>query len=91
MLAALCHRISAHEHRRSPRVARDEDGGYRQAMISEDRTNLERLSSRLRKEQAALLLAAAKSAGLPSNSTLQRVAQLELNIAAIENTLADPS
>ena len=58
-------------------------------MTSEDRTNLEQLCSRLRQEQAALLHAAAKSSGLPSNSTLQRVAQLELNIAAIENTLAD--
>lgn len=58
-------------------------------MTSEDRTKLEQLSSRLRQEQAALLLTAAQSGSLPSNSTLQRVAQLELNIAAIENTLAD--
>lgn len=58
-------------------------------MTSEDRTRLEQLSSRLRQEQAALLLTAAQSGNLPSNSTLQRVAQLELNIAAIENTLAD--
>lgn len=60
-------------------------------MTSEDRTNLEQLCSRLREEQASLILAAARFAGLPSNSTLQRVAQLELNIAAIENTLADKS
>lgn len=58
-------------------------------MTLEDRTSLERLAARLRREQAALLLAAAKSGSLPSNSTLQRVAQLELNIAAIENTLVD--
>lgn len=60
-------------------------------MTSEDRTSLEQLSSRLRQEQATLLVATARSGGLPSNSTLQRVAQLELNIAAIENTLADHS
>lgn len=58
-------------------------------MTSENRANLQQLSSRLRQEQTALLLAAAEAGGLPSNSTLQRVAQLELNIAAIENTLAD--
>lgn len=58
-------------------------------MTLEDRTRLEQLSSRLRQEQTALLLTAAQSGTLPSNSTLQRVAQLELNIAAIENTLAD--
>ena len=61
------------------------------AMKSEDRKSLEQLSARLRAEQASLLVAAAKMDGLPSNSTLQRVAQLELNIAAIENTLADPA
>lgn len=60
-------------------------------MTTDDRANLENLSSRLRQEQSELLIAAAKSAGLPSNSTMQRVAQLELNIAAIENTLADQS
>ena len=60
-------------------------------MNSEDRKSLEQLSARLRAEQASLLVAAAKTASLPSNSTLQRVAQLELNIAAIENTLADPA
>lgn len=58
-------------------------------MTLEDRTRLEQLSSRLRQEQTTLLLTAAQSGTLPSNSTLQRVAQLELNIAAIENTLAD--
>lgn len=61
------------------------------AMTLEDRASLDQLSSRLRQEQGQLLLAAARSGSLPSNSTLQRVAQLELNIAAIENTLADQS
>ncbi len=60
-------------------------------MISHQRQKLEQLSKRLRDEQRALLIAAAQSEGLPSNSTLQRVSQLELNIAAIENTLADES
>ena len=60
-------------------------------MNSEVRKSLEQLSARLRAEQASLLIAAAKTDFLPSNSTLQRVAQLELNIAAIENTLADPA
>jgi hypothetical protein len=59
-------------------------------MNPEDRKSLEQLSALLRAEQASLLIAAAKSGALPSNSTLQRVAQLELNIAAIENTLTDP-
>jgi len=60
-------------------------------MKPDDRKSLEQLSARLRAEQASLLIAAAKAEALPSNSTLQRVAQLELNIAAIENTLADPA
>ncbi|MHA6642381.1 hypothetical protein [Mesorhizobium sp. A623] len=58
-------------------------------MKSDQRTKLDALSKRLRDEQKGLLIAAAQSAGLPSQSTLQRVAQLELNISAIENTLAD--
>jgi hypothetical protein len=53
------------------------------------RNKLEALSKRLRDEQRALLVAAAETDGMPSNSTLLRVSQLELNIAAIENTLAD--
>jgi uncharacterized protein (DUF1778 family) len=53
------------------------------------RKKLEALSIRLRDEQRALLVAAAEADGMPSNSTLLRVSQLELNIAAIENTLAD--
>lgn len=50
---------------------------------------LEALLARLKDEQRKLLIAAAETDMLPSNSTLQRVAQLELNIAAIENTLGD--
>jgi uncharacterized coiled-coil protein SlyX len=46
------------------------------------------LSKRLKDEQRQLLLSAAEQT-LPSASTIQRVAMLELNIAAIENTLAD--
>ena len=53
------------------------------------RLQLEYLSARLLQEQRALLLAVASTEGLPSNSTLQRVAQLELNIAAIENTISE--
>ncbi|WP_170990241.1 hypothetical protein [Aquamicrobium sp. LC103] len=53
------------------------------------RDKLEQLSRKLREEQKALILAAAQTSTLPSNSTLKRVAELELNIAAIENTLAE--
>jgi hypothetical protein len=54
------------------------------------KTSLQELSRSLRKEQSALLLTAARTGGVPSNSTIQRVACLELNIAAIENTITDP-
>jgi hypothetical protein len=47
------------------------------------------LSKRMKEEQRQLLLSAADQDTMPSNSTVQRVAMLELNIAAIENTLAD--
>ncbi|WP_287076373.1 hypothetical protein [Mesorhizobium sp.] len=47
------------------------------------------LSKRLKDEQRDLLLAAAEQNTTPSASTIQRVAMLELNIAAIENTVAD--
>ena len=59
-------------------------------MTSEDRANLQKLSARLREEQLVLLLDAARTGGLPSRSSLDRIAQLELNIAAIENTLDEP-
>lgn len=48
---------------------------------------LEALLRRLKEEQRRLIATAAESGMLPSNSTLERVAQLELNIAAIEHTL----
>ncbi|WP_353646319.1 hypothetical protein [Mesorhizobium sp. WSM2239] len=53
------------------------------------RKQLTALMKRLKDEQQRLLFAAAESATLPSLSTIQRVADLELNIAAIENTLAE--
>jgi hypothetical protein len=53
------------------------------------REQLQRLAQLLREEQRKLLVAAAASGALPSQSTLQRVATLELNIAAIENTLTE--
>jgi hypothetical protein len=59
-------------------------------MTGQEKSQLQNLSKMLRKEQAALLLEAARNKALPSNSTIQRVAYLELNIAAIENTIADP-
>ncbi len=59
-------------------------------MNGQEKSQLQNLSKMLRKEQAALLLEAARHNASPSNSTIQRVAYLELNIAAIENTLADP-
>lgn len=59
-------------------------------MTGQEKSLLQNLSKMLRKEQAALLLEAARNKALPSNSTIQRVAYLELNIAAIENTIADP-
>lgn len=49
----------------------------------------QRLSQVLREEQRKLLIAAATNGGAPSQSTLQRVATLELNISAIENTLQE--
>ena len=52
---------------------------------------LEALLQRLKEEQRRLILAAAELAMLPSNSTMERVAQLELNIAAIEHTLEEPA
>jgi hypothetical protein len=53
------------------------------------REKLEALSRRLKEEQRRLLFAAAETPALPSLSTIQRVADLELNIAAIENTLSE--
>jgi hypothetical protein len=53
------------------------------------REKLVALAKKLKDEQRQLIYAAADSATLPSHNTIQRVAQLELNIAAIENTLAE--
>jgi hypothetical protein len=47
------------------------------------------LAKRMKDEQLQLLLSAADQNTMPSASTVQRVAMLELNIAAIENTIAD--
>lgn len=58
-------------------------------MTQETRTSLENLAALLREEQRGLLIGAARLGTLPSNGTLERIAQLELNIAAIENTLND--
>ena len=58
-------------------------------MTDTDRDNLKKLADLLRSEQRALLVAASRLGLMPGNSTLERVAQLELNIAAIENTLSD--
>jgi hypothetical protein len=53
------------------------------------RKDLERMAQLLRDEQKKLLVAAATAGTVPSQSTLQRVATLELNISAIENTLQE--
>lgn len=53
------------------------------------REKLEKLAQLLRDEQMKLLAAAAETGAVPSQSTLQRVATLELNISAIENTLQE--
>jgi uncharacterized coiled-coil protein SlyX len=53
------------------------------------REKLEALVNRLKEEQRKLLLAAAEQSTMPSASTLQRVGELELNIAAAENTLEE--
>jgi hypothetical protein len=65
------------------------ESGYTPNMLADDRKRLVELSRLLKTEQTTLLIAAARGGGAPSASTLQRVAQLELNIAAIENTLSD--
>ncbi|MGP2493116.1 hypothetical protein ACTDI4_16000 [Mesorhizobium sp. PUT5] len=53
------------------------------------REQLRKLAQLLREEQKKLLVAAAAAGTVPSQSTLQRVATLELNISAIENTLEE--
>ncbi|GAA4523964.1 hypothetical protein GCM10023174_06700 [Chelativorans composti] len=48
---------------------------------------LEHLAQLIREEQRRLLQVAAESGQIPPAQTLERIAMLELNIAAIENTL----
>ena len=50
---------------------------------------LEKLAQTMRDEQRRLLEDAAGSGRIPAGNTLQRIAYLELNIAAIENILAE--
>ncbi|RWK43030.1 MAG: hypothetical protein EOR46_08190 [Mesorhizobium sp.] len=62
--------------------------GSRGLACTKNARKLTTLSKPLKDEQRDLLLAAEQNT-IPSASTIQRVAMLELNIAAIENTLAD--
>lgn len=48
---------------------------------------LEAIAQTLREEQRKLLEEAAEIGRIPSANRLERIAHLELNIAAIENTL----
>ncbi len=50
---------------------------------------LENLAQMMRDEQRRLLEDAAASGRIPASNTLQRISYLELNIAAIENILAE--
>ncbi|MCV9910464.1 hypothetical protein OIV19_23145 [Brucella sp. HL-2] len=52
-------------------------------------TRLKRLSNILCVEQRRLLEVAAESDGLPNNGVLRQIAELELNIVAVENSLAE--
>lgn len=47
------------------------------------------LSKNLKAEQKRLLEIAAENDSLPSNNTLKQIAELELNIAAVENNIAE--
>ena len=49
----------------------------------------EKLSALLRDEQFKLLDEAAMEEALPGKSLLRQIAELELNITAIENSIAD--
>jgi len=49
----------------------------------------EKLSSLLRDEQFKLLDEAAREEALPGKSILRQIAELELNITAIENSITD--
>jgi hypothetical protein len=50
---------------------------------------LENLAQLMRDEQRRLLEDAAESGRIPAGNALQRIAYLELNIAAIENILIE--
>lgn len=50
---------------------------------------LENLAQMMREEQRKLLEDAAASGRIPASNTLQRIAYLELNIAAVENILIE--
>ena len=51
------------------------------------RREFEALLHKLESEQHELLVSVAVQGILPSNGTLEKIAQLELNIAAIENAI----
>jgi hypothetical protein len=51
--------------------------------------DLERLLSNLTEAQTQLILTCAKSKAFPDNNTLQKIATLELNIAAVETAIAN--
>lgn len=51
--------------------------------------DLERLLSSLTEAQTQLISVCAKSKAFPDNNTLQKIATLELNIAAVEATIAN--
>ncbi|GGA54668.1 hypothetical protein GCM10011385_05320 [Nitratireductor aestuarii] len=48
---------------------------------------LETVANAMREEQRKLLEEAAALGQIPAGNRLERIAQLELNIAAVENTL----
>ena len=52
---------------------------------------LKALLERLMETQRDLIVAAAEADGMPPNKTLDRVAQMELNIAAVEHMLDEKS
>lgn len=51
--------------------------------------NYKKLSSSLRKEQSRLLEEVAQNGVLPSKSMRQEIAELELNIAAVEHNIIE--
>lgn len=53
------------------------------------KAQLLKLSTIIRAEQRALLLEAASCESLPHKNLLRQIAELELNIAAIDNNIAE--